>query len=211
MIAPENSRSATPNPAVVVEQVSRVPALKEALTERKPAVLVVALDLPGLGGTAGLEQLRELSPATKIIAVARKSSEREEVDVLRTGAKGYVTRALPEPMLSKAIEKVQEGEIWAGRRAIGSLLEEIIDAPLRHDAGEQTRSKVARTLESLTAREHEIALLLGDGTSNKEIASALNVSVSTVKAHLTSIFRKLHQPDRLRLALFLSDSARGQH
>jgi two-component system, NarL family, nitrate/nitrite response regulator NarL len=211
LIAQENTRWAVPNPHVVVEEVSRITNLKEALSKRKPAVLVVALDLPGLGGATGLGQLRELSPATKIIAVARRSSEREEVEVLRTGAKGYVSRTLPETMLSKAIEKVQEGEIWAGRRAIGALLEEVFGSSMRTGATEQARSKLASRLETLTVRENEIVRLLRNGASNKEIASALNVSVSTVKAHLTSIFRKLDQPDRLRLALFLSDSIRDQH
>jgi len=211
LIAQENTRWAVPNPHVVVEEVSRINTLREALARRKPAVLVVALDLLGLGGATGLGQLRELSPATKIIAVSRKGSEREEVEVLRTGAKGYVSRALPEMMLSKAIEKVQEGEIWAGRRAIGALLEEIFGASMRTGATEQSRARVASRLESLTARENELVGLLRNGASNKEIASALNVSVSTVKAHLTSIFRKLDQPDRLKLALFLSDAIRDQH
>jgi two-component system NarL family response regulator len=196
---------------VIVEEVSRIYGLREALASRKPAVLVVALDLPGLGGAAGLRQLRQLSPATKIIAVARRGSEREEVEVLRTGAKGYVTSALPEGMLSKAIEKVQEGEIWAGRRAIGALLDEIFGDSSDESTSHQAREKIARNLERLTTREHEIVRLLRDGATNKEIAIALNVSVSTVKAHLTSIFRKLDQPDRLRLALYLSDSPRGQH
>lgn len=213
LIAQERSRSwaAVPGPHVIVEEVSRIYGLREALASRKPAVLVVALDLPGLGGAAGLRQLRQLSPATKIIAVARRGSEREEVEVLRTGAKGYVTSALPEGMLSKAIEKVQEGEIWAGRRAIGALLDEIFGDSSDESTSHQAREKIARNLERLTTREHEIVRLLRDGATNKEIAIALNVSVSTVKAHLTSIFRKLDQPDRLRLALYLSDSPRGQH
>lgn len=197
---------------VVVEEVSRVTVLREALAERKPAVLVVALDLPGLGGAPGLKQLQQLSPATKIIAVSRRGSEREEVQVLRSGAKGYFSATNVQSLLPKAIEKVQEGEIWAGRRAIGRLLDEVF-GPAGEDAesAETERNGRASNLDRLTSREREIVRLLRDGSTNKEIATALNVSVSTVKAHLTSIFRKLNQPDRLRLAIYLSRSPRNHH
>jgi DNA-binding NarL/FixJ family response regulator len=113
-------------------------------------------------------------------------------------------------MLTKAIEKVQEGEIWAGRRAIGTLFDEIF-SPSASNTVAAGRATAGKSLESLTTRENETVWLLADGASNKEIASALNVSVSTVKAHLTSIFRKLEQPDRLRLALSLSEAVRDQH
>jgi two-component system nitrate/nitrite response regulator NarL len=198
-VAPEFARE------VAVEQVSRVPNLREALAERKPAVLILALDLPGLGGSEGLRQLRSLSPATKIIAVSRRPTAREEVDVLRAGAKGYCTNQCIQSMLPKAVQKVQEGEIWAGRRAIGALFDEVfgrVNGEPHIDVAGVAHEPVG--LDRLTVREHEIVTLLRDGATNKEIATALNVSVSTVKAHLTNVFRKLEQPDRLRLALYLS-------
>jgi two-component system nitrate/nitrite response regulator NarL len=211
LIAQEKFRWAVANPKVVVEEVSRVSRLLEAFAIRKPAVAVIALDLPGLGGAAGLRQLRELSPSTKIIAVVRKADESEEVEVLRTGAKGYLTQTLTNPMFDRAIEKVQEGEIWAGRRAIGSLLDELLGAPVvTDDAASETRIKLAKQLRHLTPRELEIVRRIANGATNKEIAATLNVSVSTVKAHLTSIFRKLDQPDRLRLALHLTQSVRDE-
>ena len=58
-------------------------------------------------------------------------------------------------------------------------------------------------LDGLTPRQREIARLISDGSSNKEIAARLNVAESTVKAHLTAIFRKLKVSDRLQLALFV--------
>lgn len=205
VIAQEKFHWSVADPKVVVEQVSRISRLLEAFAVRKPAVAVIALDLPGLGGTSGLRQLRELSPSTRIIAVANQADEAEEVEVLRTGAKGYVADTLPNLMFDKLIEKVQEGEVWAGRRAIGALLDELLDVPVgADDAANEVRIKLARQLRDLTRRELDIVRRLANGATNKEIAATLNVSVSTVKAHLTSIFRKLEQPDRLRLALYLT-------
>ena len=62
---------------------------------------------------------------------------------------------------------------------------------------------MARRFDFLAPRERQIALLVGSGANNKEIAERLGISESTVKAHLTSVFRKLGVPDRLRLALLV--------
>ena len=217
LIAQEKTNWEISSPEMAVEEVSKLSAVKEVLAEDQPNVAVIPLDLRGLNGADGLGELREISPKTKFIAVTRSQSQAEEVDVLRHGAKGYMTRARADSTLTKAIEKVHEGEIWAGRKAIGALLEEIFDATAPRTADEPQPQLAAiappvtvdEDLQRLTPRETEIVQLLHKGASNKEIASALNVTVSTVKAHLTNIFRKLNQPDRLRLALSISEHMRG--
>lgn len=170
--------------------------LVEALINRKPAVLLLAIDLPGLGGPSGIRKVKRISPATKIIVLSRNTNESEEREVLRTGAHGYWGPVQTETLL-KMIDKVRQGEIWAGRRSIGALLEECAGG----SALRQMNNGFEEKLRQLTSREREILQLVSDGASNKEIALALNVSVSTVKAHLTRIFRKLGQPDRVHLAL----------
>ena len=173
--------------------------LVEAMVNRSPAVLLLATDFPGLGGVPGIREVRQLSPGTKIIVLSRAVNAQEELEVLRLGVRGYCG-PMETDALFRMIDKVQQGEVWAARRTIGALLEEFYGA-----AGEIPPGGPAllRTeLERLTVRERQILRRLADGSSNKEIASALNVSVSTIKAHLTKIFRKLGQPDRLRLALY---------
>lgn len=182
-----------------VEEVSQMSELVEALVNRKPAILLLAIDFPGLAGPAGIRELRRLSPATKIIVLSRSVNEQEELEVLRMGARGYWGPVQAEVLL-KMIDKVRQGEIWAGRRTIGALIEECAAGDLV--ARQESHLRVQKKLERLTSREREILILLGDGPSNKEIAIALNVTVSTVKAHLTKIFRKLDQPDRVHLALY---------
>jgi len=173
----------------------------EALVNRVPAVLLLPIDFPGLGGPSGIRDVRRLSPATKVVVLTRSSNEKEELEVLRRGAKGY-SGPVGADVLFKMIDKVQEGEVWAGRKTIGALLEELYNA-----VGDLSRREHAiphNDLERLTLRERQILRLLGEGASNKEIASALNISVSTIKAHLTKIFRKLGQTDRVRLALYVA-------
>jgi len=171
--------------------------LIDAMVKRIPNVVVLPIDFPGLGGAPGIREMRRLSPGTKIVVLSSAVDPNEELDVLRKGAKGYSGPVAPD-LLYKMVDKVQEGEVWAGRKTIGALLDEYqstSDAALREHAVNPP------DLQRLTSRERQIVSLLSDGLTNKEIASALSVSVSTIKAHLTKIFRKLGQPDRVRLAL----------
>lgn len=181
--------------------------LVEAMVNRRPAVLLLTIDFPGLSAPAGIREVRQLSPATKIIVLSRSVNEQEELDVLRMGVRGYCGPVETEVLL-KMIDKVQQGEVWAGRRTIGALLEEFYGNGGEIAVREHTDLALQSQLERLTFRERDILRLLAEGASNKEIASALNVTVSTIKAHLTKIFRKLGQPDRLRLALYAA-TARG--
>ncbi len=175
--------------------------LFDAMVNRMPAVLLLPIDFPGLGGAPGIREVRRLSPATKVVVLSRSVSPNEELEVLRRGAKGY-SGPVGTDMLFKMIDKVQEGEVWAGRKTIGALLEELYAAVGDVTPREHTVSQ--NELKRVTFRERQILRLLGEGASNKEIAKALNVSVSTIKAHLTKIFRKLGQPDRVRLALYVA-------
>lgn len=182
-----------------IEEVADMSGLVQTMMNRPPAVLLLSIDFPGLGGAAGVHEMRLLSRTTKIIVLSRSVNEQEELDVLRMGAKGYCGPVETDVLL-KMIDKVHQGEVWAGRRTIGALLEEFygdVALPREH-------SILQSELERLTFREREILRLLAAGASNKEIANELHVAVSTIKAHLTKIFRKLGQPDRLRLALYAS-------
>jgi len=180
-----------------VEEVSQMSGLIDAMINRIPNVVVLPIDFPGLGGTNGVRKVRRLSPATKIVVLTPAVNSNEELEVLRRGAKGY-SGPVGADQLFKMVDKVQEGEVWAGRKTIGALLDEYQTAG---DAAPREHPVTARDLEKLTSRERQILRLLSDGLSNKEMASALSVSVSTIKAHLTKIFRKLGQSDRVRLAL----------
>jgi len=181
-------------------------SLIEAMIKRMPSVLLLPLDFPGLGGLPGLRRVRRLSPATRIVVVSPVRDQNEELEVLRRGARGYSGPVETDTMF-KMIEKVDEGEVWAARKTIGTLLDELWAKD--GDVTAQQTPIAADNLKRLTSRERQILRLLTEGASNKEIANSLKVSVSTVKAHLTKIFRKLGQPDRVRLALSVTGGLPG--
>jgi DNA-binding NarL/FixJ family response regulator len=185
-----------------VHQPADLNDLQRSLTDLKPDILLLDLSLPGLHGTKGISAVQRFSPSTKILLLTKHLSEPEGRSMLEAGVKGYCNLDIDPALLKKAVMLVQRGEIWVSRKFISQLLEALVSVT----EAQQAKALKARdvSLDVLTPREREIVGLLGGGASNKEIANQLNVTEKTVKAHFTSIFRKLGIPDRLHLALFIN-------
>lgn len=178
-------------------------ALEKSLADRKPSFLLLDLALPEIGGIEAIADIQSLCPSSKIILLTSAPNDGEAISALKAGVKGYCSRDVAPPLLLKALEVVQKGEIWVGRKIIPNLLEELTSVTERQE--KFSALPVDVDFDSLTPRQRQIAQFVGDGLSNKEIADRLNISDRTVKAHLTSVFRKLKTSDRLRLALLMAN------
>ena len=192
-----------------IDEVADRAALEKTLAGRKPSFLLLDLSLPQLGGVEAIPDIQFLSPSSKIIILTSTPNDREAVSALKAGAKGYCNGGMAPSLLLKALEVVEKGEIWVGRKIIPNLLEELTSNTERQEKFSALPTGV--DFDSLTPRECQIAQFVGEGLSNKEIAGRLNISDRTVKAHLTSIFRKLKTFDRLRLALLMANYHQGDH
>jgi DNA-binding NarL/FixJ family response regulator len=183
-----------------VRDVSARDCLERTIATLSPDVLLLDLDLLGVGGIGDGPIIRALARDTKVVTLSGVPNEREGIRVLKAGARGYCNRNVEPQLLRKIVDRIHDGEIWAERKLIPRLLEEYASHP-----GElpETDFKTDGRLRLLTPRERQIAFLIGGGASNKEIARRLRVGEGTVKAHLTAIFRKLGFSDRLQLGLFL--------
>ena len=183
-----------------VRDVSARDCLERTIATLSPDVLLLDLDLLGVGGIGDGPIIRALARDTKVVTLSGVPNEREGIRVLKAGARGYCNRNIDPQLLRKIVDRIHDGEIWAERKLIPRLLEEYSS-----HSGEraETEFKTDGRLRLLTPREREIAFLIGGGASNKEIARRLRVGEGTVKAHLTAIFRKLGFSDRLQLGLFL--------
>jgi two-component system, NarL family, nitrate/nitrite response regulator NarL len=191
--------------AVPVREIATPRALARALAETPTPVVLLDVALGLRGGAAAVARLVRRHAGTAVIVVTARPTEREGVAMLRAGARGYCPRALEPALLRRAVDVVQRGEVWASRMLVARLVDALGAAMrARQDlAAARPHARLAR----LTAREREIAMLVGAGAANKEIAHRLDVTERTVKAHLTAIFRKLGIADRLRLALALNGTA----
>jgi two-component system NarL family response regulator len=130
-----------------------------------------------------------------------------EWELLKAGVRGCCRSDSDPKFLKQVIEAVQQGELWIRRTLTCRLIDEL---------GKTTaRNKAYRTslglLNKLTQREYDIAIRVGNGESNKQIAKACAITERTVKAHLTEVFLKLGVTDRLNLALVLSADERNNN
>ena len=179
--------------------VQRSDALLEALTQAKPQMLLLDVALPGFDALRGINFLRRASASTRIVALTGPVSDEFELSLFKSGVRGCCSIDIDLNMLKRVALAVGQGELWIRRSITPRLLDEL-GAKVRNEADRNTRAGVARLAE-LTQREREIAMLIGEGGSNKQIARQLAIAERTVKAHLTEIFRKIGVSDRLGLAL----------
>ena len=185
-------QQAAPADAAVVRDSASLEAL---LTSQRPALVLLDLQLDGLGGAAAAAELIGRHAATRVVVMSREPDEDEGLAALRAGARGYCNVYIDPRLLEKVITTVLAGEVWAGRKLVDRLVQMIASsrpAPAGDDSG---------GLDALTPREREIALLVGKGVSNKAIAQRLDITERTVKAHLGAVFSKLGVTGRLQLAL----------
>jgi DNA-binding NarL/FixJ family response regulator len=187
-----------------IREVSDYGSLERSLASEHPGILLLDLELPGLGGIADVVRIARLRPSPRIVVLTSRPDAREGVAALKAGAWGYSQRDIPPGLLRKALDTVQRGEIWIGRKLIPALLEELRTVS---ETPPIPRIGSDEALERLSPREREIATLVGAGASNQDISNTLHITERTVQAHLSEIFRTLEISDRLQLALVMLDQS----
>lgn len=139
----------------------------------------------------------------RFLIIGNEWPEEKQINALVQGAAGYCGDIKPQKLLLQAINSILKGDIWIQRhlvpRVIGTLVK------LRPPLPSNKNSDSTNSLSKLSLREHDVASMVKAGENNKAIASTLNISERTVKAHLTSIFKKTNLPDRLQLALYMKE------
>lgn len=134
--------------------------------------------------------------------------EQKQIDVLVRGAAGYCEQSEVTKLLGRAIENVLKGDIWIRRALVPKVIGELTGNSHSKSSGHLSPielNRLTNMAESLSAREMEVANMIRRGENNKSIAQMLNISERTVKAHLSSIFRKFDVEDRLHLAICLKE------
>ena len=142
--------------------------------ELRPDVVLMDLNMPGMGGLPATEIMLERQPELRILILSMHDTPEYISTALSHGAMGYILKDVPTEEIKLAIDTVMRGEQYLCTGARGSL------AP---------KDDSAR--EALTGREQTILLQLAQGKSNKEVALALDISMRTVETHRKNIKRKL--------------------
>jgi DNA-binding NarL/FixJ family response regulator len=133
----------------------------------------------------------------------------EVLELLQYGLGGILPTAVSDDMLRQSVHAMAAGEIWIRREMTGKLIEQLRGssdvAPVSPKLPEKLNYRPKPPIDnqfSLTQRELQIVQATSEGLTNKEIASALDISEFTVKHHLAKIFDKLGVYSRLELATF---------
>lgn len=151
--------------------------------ELQPDVAVLDISMPELNGIEAARQILKVCPATKILIFTVHDAERLVYEVFNAGAHGYILKSDAGRHLLSAIESVLAGRHYFSSRVSEVLFESFQKKDLPHVAAEDASKP--------TSREREIIQLLAEGRSNKEVASALGISVKTAETHRAAIMRKL--------------------
>ncbi len=145
----------------------------------------------------------------RFLVVGMDWPEQKQIDVLVHGAAGYCESSEISYLLNRAIECILHGDIWIRRalvpKVIGVLTGHLHGLKTPSPLAPEKREELIKMADSLSEREVEVANLIRKGENNKGIAQVMNISERTVKAHLSSIFRKFEVDDRLRLAIRLKE------
>lgn len=161
----------------------------------KPDVLVVDMMMPNMNGLEVIRQVKERSPATRVIVLSMQSAEAYVVEALKNGANGYMLKDTDPVELIYAIREVLEDRRYLSQ----PLSQKLIDAFIRK--AEETWHD---PFETLTDRERELFQLAAEGNTNAQIAQKLSISPRTVEIHRSNMMNKLglhSQTDLIRLAL----------
>ncbi len=157
------------------------------LAERlQPDVVMMDVSMPVMSGLEATKAFQERFPAVRVLILSMHDNREYILQLIRSGASGYILKDVSSDELIKAIETVYQGGTYFSASASQSLFS------LEAAAAPSAPPPLADDVQSLTPREETVLRLLAEGGSNKDIARQLDISVRTVETHRQNIKTKLN-------------------
>ncbi|MCC6297683.1 MAG: response regulator transcription factor [Anaerolineales bacterium] len=161
--------------------------------EIKPDLILMDVQMPGMDGIEAVRQIKQVLPETIIVMLTVRGDDDLLFEALKNGAQGYLLKEIRSQELLELLRGALRGEAAISPTLAGRVLAEfrrlskggLVD---KTDGGE------------LTEREQQVLTQASNGATDKEIASALNISLNTVKTHIRNILAKLHVSTRREAA-----------
>ncbi|MCC6502704.1 MAG: response regulator transcription factor [Deltaproteobacteria bacterium] len=169
---------------------SGLSALK-AISSMKPDIAILDITMPDLDGIAVTRRVLEESPATRVIIFSMHADVNHPIEAFRAGALGYVLKDSEPGEILTAVGKVASGGKFASPAVTEDLLNDFVDVIKKEQSSDP--------FDTLSGREKEILTHIADGSTSKEIAEKLFISLSTVKSHRNNIMKKLKVNDMASL------------
>lgn len=188
---------------MIIEQDVKLQVLAEAsnglealsqLSNHQFDLVIMDVRMPKMNGIEATKRIKTQCPELKVIILTTFEDEEYAYQTLKDGANGFLLKSSEPEKLLSSIYSVLNG---------GLVLQEDIAAKLMPKLIQQSMGPKNEEIQlALTERELSIVKLVGEGKTNKEIASSLFLSVGTVKNHITHILQELELRDRTQLAIY---------
>jgi DNA-binding NarL/FixJ family response regulator len=159
-----------------------------AIAATQPDVVLLDVHLPGGGGVAVLDAVRDAPSPPPVLVLSVSDAAEDVVPMIRAGALGYVTKTIDSAELLRAIETVGAGDAYFSPRLAAYVLQ-AFSAPEQQPSDQPG-------VEDLTPREREVLHHLARGYSYKQIGARLGISARTVESHVGAVLRKLQLSSR---------------
>ncbi|MGI8730601.1 MAG: response regulator transcription factor [Solirubrobacteraceae bacterium] len=170
-----------------------------AVDRHRPDVVLMDIRMPQLDGIATTRLLAAQPKPPAIIVLTTFDADELVLRALQAGAAGFLLKDTPPADIVRAIELVHAGDGMLSPTITRRLISMVAG-----DADAGARADHARELlATLSPREHDVALAVGRGHGNAEIAAALHLSVATVKGHVSRLLEKLEVDNRVQIALLV--------
>jgi two-component system, NarL family, response regulator LiaR len=177
----------------VVGQVADGYAAVDRALHLHPHLVLMDIGLPKLDGIMATQQIKAAQPDIRVVMLTSHTAEPEMIAALASGADAYCVKGSNLAQLSLAIACAQEGATYLDPQIARQIIETLRPSTFN--------SQHNHTISQLSNRELEVLDLLVKGKSNPEMATLLNISLSTAKAHVRSIMNKLSVDDRVQAAV----------
>jgi DNA-binding NarL/FixJ family response regulator len=171
------------------------------VTELEPDVVLMDIRMPVMDGLEATQALHQRPSPPAVVVLTTFDADDHVVRAIAAGADGFLLKDTPPGDIVGAIRTVAAGDAMLSPSATRSLV-----SRLRSTASTDRTTTAADKLTVLTERELEVAVCVGRGLSNSEIASELYLSIPTVKSHVSRLLTKLDSTNRVQVAMVVHDA-----
>ncbi len=166
----------------------------ELVKNNQVDAVIMDLGLPNMNGIDATREIKNINKEIKVIILTSHSSEQEVLDSIKAGASAYCSKDINPDRLADTISSVIEGAVWFDPKISDVVLKAL------------SENKQKQTLNiddnyNLTDREKEVLEYICEGLNNGEISKMLDVSINTIKVHVSSIIQKLGVEDRTQVVV----------
>jgi DNA-binding NarL/FixJ family response regulator len=163
--------------------------------ELAPDVVVMDLNMPGMGGVDATRHISSIAPLTRVVMLTISEEDSDVMDAILAGACGYLLKDSRIDELMAGIRAASRGESLISPNIAAKVLQRV--------RATSTRPEIANTIRAeLSDREIEVLKLIANGKDNAVIAAELHISPKTVKNHISNILMKLQIDNRIQAAVY---------